>query len=81
VGEKSFFLYPNEKLANGIENVYVLNEEEGLVLTCVEEFVDEVKNLKTGKIEKISRRPGDRWLLRGPMEFIPPIGAKVLKKK
>ncbi len=39
-GEKSFFLQPGEKLENGIQDVYVLGEDEGLILRCVEAFDD-----------------------------------------
>lgn len=39
-GERSFFLRPGEYLENGIQDVYVLSEEEGLVLRAVEAFID-----------------------------------------
>ena len=39
-GEKSFFLRPGEKLEKGIQNVYVLGEDEGLILKANESFVD-----------------------------------------
>jgi hypothetical protein len=39
-GEKSFFLQPGEKLENGIQDVYVLGEDEGLILKCLEAFDD-----------------------------------------
>ncbi len=39
-GEKSFFLQPGEKLESGIQDVYVLGEDEGLILRCVEGFDD-----------------------------------------
>uniref|UniRef100_A0A3B3I088 Major vault protein n=1 Tax=Oryzias latipes TaxID=8090 RepID=A0A3B3I088_ORYLA len=39
-GERSFFLQPGEQLENGIQNVYVLSEDEGLVLRAVEAFTD-----------------------------------------
>ncbi|XP_014881402.1 major vault protein-like [Poecilia latipinna] len=39
-GELSFFLQPGEELENGIQSVYVLSEEEGLVLRAVEAFHD-----------------------------------------
>lgn len=39
-GERSFFLRPGEHLENGIQDVYVLSEEEGLVLRAVEAFID-----------------------------------------
>lgn len=39
-GERSFFLQPGEHLEQGIQDVYVLSEEEGLVLRAVEAFND-----------------------------------------
>ncbi|KAG5831988.1 hypothetical protein ANANG_G00286350 [Anguilla anguilla] len=39
-GEKSFFLQPGETLEQGIQDVYVLSEEEGLVLRAIEAFLD-----------------------------------------
>lgn len=53
-GEKSFFLQPGEQLENGIQDVYVLSEEEGLVLKAVEAFVDtEVVRDRKGKGEVV----------------------------
>ena len=40
-GEKSFFLMPGEKLEKGIQNVYVLGEDEGLILKASENFTDQ----------------------------------------
>ena len=40
-GEKSFFLMPGEKLEEGIQNVYVLGEDEGLILKASENFTDQ----------------------------------------
>ena len=39
-GEKSFFLMPGEKLEKGIQNVYILGEDEGLILKAIETFKD-----------------------------------------
>ena len=39
-GEKSFFLLPGESLEKGIQNVYVLGEDEGLILKASEGFKD-----------------------------------------
>jgi major vault protein len=58
VGEKSFFLQPGEKLENGIQDVYILGEDEGVILKCIESFED----VKGGT----NRNPGDRWMIRGP---------------
>lgn len=39
-GEKSFFLQPGESLLNGVQDVYILSEEDGLVLKALENFTD-----------------------------------------
>ena len=52
-GEKSFFLMPGERLERGIQNIFVLGEDEGLVLRATEKFTDEVC---------VSFRAGQMWL-------------------
>ena len=39
-GEKSFFLQPGERLEKGIQNVFVLGEDEGLILKANEAYKD-----------------------------------------
>lgn len=39
-GERSFFLLPGERLEKGIQNVYILGEDEGLILKATETFRD-----------------------------------------
>ncbi|KAL7378194.1 hypothetical protein ABVT39_010054 [Epinephelus coioides] len=96
-GERSFFLQPGEQLEQGIQDVYVLSEEEGLVLRAVEAFTDteerdeeeeeaEEEELmqeraKRSRRSGILRRPGDRWMLRGPIEYVPPVAVEVLVKR
>jgi major vault protein len=41
-GEKSFFLLPGEHLENGIQNIYILGENEGLILRATDGFKDSV---------------------------------------
>ena len=41
-GEKSFFLMPGESLERGIQNVFVLGEDEGIVLRATEKFKEGV---------------------------------------
>jgi major vault protein len=41
-GETSFFLMPGEHLENGIQNVFVLGENEGLIMKAVDGFRDGV---------------------------------------
>uniref|UniRef100_A0AAY5KHU2 Major vault protein n=1 Tax=Esox lucius TaxID=8010 RepID=A0AAY5KHU2_ESOLU len=73
-GERSFFLQPGEHLEAGIQDVYVLSEEEGLVLRAVEAFND---TYEVG----VLRRPGDRWMLRGPIEYVPPATVEVVLRR
>ncbi|XP_056143418.1 major vault protein isoform X2 [Lampris incognitus] len=95
-GERSFFLQPGESLEQGIQDVYVLSEEEGLVLRAVEAFNDtELQTIdeesdeeelgqeraKRSRRSGILRRPGDRWMLRGPIEYVPPTAVEVLVKR
>uniref|UniRef100_A0A7N8XPT1 Major vault protein n=1 Tax=Mastacembelus armatus TaxID=205130 RepID=A0A7N8XPT1_9TELE len=75
-GERSFFLQPGEHLENGIQDVYVLSEEEGLVLRAQEEEEEE-QDEELG----ILRRPGDRWMLRGPLEYVPPATVEVMLRR
>jgi len=72
-GESSFFLHPNEKLQTGIENVKVLQEEDGLILRCLNDFEDH-----SGDVV-FYRKTGERWLIRGPMEYVPPIDVYIEK--
>jgi len=75
-GEKSFFLQPGESLESGIQDVYVLSEEEALVLRAIEEFDD---SSVEGKVVK--RKPGDRWMVNGPCEYFPPVQVDVLHRR
>jgi major vault protein len=70
-GEKSFFLMPGEKLEKGIQNIYVLGEDEGVILRAIEGFDDSGEE----------RRPGDRWMIRGPVEYVPPVEVEVVTKR
>jgi major vault protein len=50
IGDKSFFLQPNEQLEKGIQDIYILDEDEGVVVKCIESFDDQ--------IDKVTRVPG-----------------------
>lgn len=71
-GEKSFFLMPGEKLEKGIQNMYILGEDEGLIMRALEEFKDD---------DGSTKRPGDRWMIRGPIEFVPNVSVEVIAKR
>jgi len=71
-GEVSFFLAPGERLANGIQNVHVLDEEEALLLRAKEQFKD---------TKDVVRKPGDKWMIYGPTDYIPPVEVEILEKR
>jgi len=68
-GETSFFLQPGESLEEGIQDVFVLGEDEGLILKAVEAFHDTETDMQ--------RKPGDKWKIRGPCEYVPPVEVMV----
>jgi major vault protein len=70
-GECSFFLNPGERLEGGVQNVYVLSEEEALLLTALETFMD----------GETVRTPGDRWMISGPCDYIPTTQIQVLETR
>merc|ERR1719192_1073587 len=74
-GEKSFFLQPGEALEDGIQEVFILGENEGVVLRANEAFTDEFVN------PSVERQPGDRWMLKGPTEYIPPVEVEVVTRR
>eukprot|EP00091_Calanus_sinicus_P023719 TRINITY_DN8173_c0_g1_i2.p1 TRINITY_DN8173_c0_g1~~TRINITY_DN8173_c0_g1_i2.p1 ORF type:complete len:188 (+),score=51.45 TRINITY_DN8173_c0_g1_i2:175-738(+) len=74
-GEKSFFLQPGESLENGIQEVFILGDNEGVVLRAQEAFKDQFV------APPVERQPGDKWMLKGPMEYIPPVEVEVVSKK
>lgn len=71
-GESSFFLQPGEELEdNKIKEVIVLDENDALLLKAIEPYFD-------GKVE---RQPGERWMIKGPCEFILPLELQLLEKR
>jgi len=70
-GERSFFLLPGERLEGGISNVYVLGEEEALLLRANEGFKDGEEQ----------RTPGDLWMIKGPTDYVPPVQVEVVETR
>jgi major vault protein len=70
-GESNFFLQPGERLEGGIQNVYVLNGEEALLLRAKETFKD----------GDTVRTPGDQWMILGPRDYIPVVEVEVVAKR
>ncbi|XP_053115786.1 major vault protein [Hemicordylus capensis] len=75
-GEMSFFLQPGECLEEGIQDIYILSEEDGLLLRALRPFEDENEDG-----EEVARKPGDRWLIHGPLEYVPPVEVEVLERR
>jgi len=69
-GECAFFLNPGEKLENGIQKIYVLGSEESLLLRAREAFKED-----DGEV----RAPGDRWMITGPCDYVPPVTVEVME--
>jgi len=70
-GPLSFFLRPGERLEQGIQNVYVLTAEEALLLRAKEQFQDGTE----------VRQPGNRWMIYGPRDYIPPVEVEIVEKR
>jgi len=70
-GESNFFLRPGESLESGIQNVHVLAEEEALLLRAKEAFTE----------GKDVHQPGDRWMIYGPVDYVPPTQLEIVEKR
>lgn len=74
-GRISFFLHPGESLEDGIQKVYVLGEQEALLLRAKEAFSEgEGDNL-------IQHQPGDMWMIAGPRDYIPRTEVAVIERR
>ncbi|KAF6779026.1 hypothetical protein AHF37_01569 [Paragonimus kellicotti] len=79
-GEASFFLMPGESLERRIQKIHILGVENGLVLRAVQQTYEESNVTCTDVAPKL-RQPGERWLIRGPCEYVPPVGIEVVEKR
>jgi len=70
-GPLSFFLRPGERLESGIQNVNVLASDEALLLRAKEELLD----------GKVKRSPGDRWMIHGPCDYVPPLAVEIVERR
>ncbi|MEM0979335.1 MAG: colicin uptake protein [Cyanobacteria bacterium P01_H01_bin.58] len=79
-GLSSFFLHPGEMLEGGIQAVYVLDEQEALLLKARETFAHLAPEPNNN--EAITEhRPGDLWMIRGPRDYIPPVQVEVVERR
>lgn len=72
-GECKFFLQPGELMPGGIKNIIVIHEEEALLLRARVPYFD--------KRTKKEYKPGQKWLIRGPIDFIPENEVEVIEKR
>eukprot|EP01089_Gocevia_fonbrunei_P023436 TRINITY_DN98_c0_g1_i2.p1 TRINITY_DN98_c0_g1~~TRINITY_DN98_c0_g1_i2.p1 ORF type:complete len:831 (+),score=300.11 TRINITY_DN98_c0_g1_i2:78-2570(+) len=70
-GPVSFFLLPGERLEQGIQNVYVLGAEEALLLKARESYEE----------GEVSHAPGDKWMIHGPCDYVPPTQVEIVEKR
>lgn len=79
-GETSFFLFPGEQLENGIENVCILADDEAVLIQANEAFTEENNGKdSTSQTLTVKREAGERWMVHGPREYIPPIQVQILE--
>jgi len=74
-GELTFFLRPGERLEKGVQSVFVLGEEESLLLKAKVSFEELINK------QKVGHKPGDRWMIYGPTDYIPPIEVEVVERR
>lgn len=55
--------------------MYVLSEQQGLLLRALQPLEE-----GEGK-EKVSHQAGDRWLIRGPLEYVPSAKVEVVEER
>jgi len=70
-GETFFFLRPGERLEKGIQNVYVLGDNEALLLRARETYTE----------NGTQHAPGDRWMIYGPADYIPAVEVEIVEKR
>lgn len=72
-GEIVFFLQPGESIeGRKIQNIEVLADDEALLLQAIEDCKDD---------KGTARKAGERWLITGPGEYIPPVQIKIIEKR
>lgn len=79
-GEISFFLLPGEMLENGVQEAELLREEEALLLRAREAFSDRVIG-EDGKEAVVQRLPGQDWMIKGPLKYIPPVEVRIVERR
>lgn len=55
-----------------IKKAYILNEDQALLVRAKEKFT-EIKIEKGESTKGDVREPGDKWMVYGPRNYIPPV--------
>ena len=75
-GPQSFFLQPGEVLEDDVRSMIFLQANEGIDFVAREAFTDETVT------PAVSRSPGERWMVRGPVTgLVPPVEAEALNQR
>jgi len=69
-------LRPGESIQE-IKTAYILNEDQALLVRAKERFSDKSDDIK----EAVIREPGDKWMVEGPRNYIPPVEAEVIEPR
>lgn len=72
-GDCKFFLQPGEELFEGIKSIVVIHEEEALLVRAKVPYFDK----RTNK----NYKAGQKWLIKGPIDFIPENEIEVIEKR
>ena len=67
-----------------IMNAYILKEDQALLLKAKEKVQVKEKKLKEKQEYEIidkTYNPGDKWMVYGPMSYIPPIEVEVIETR
>lgn len=70
-GDSNFFLNPGEVM-RPIQKVYILTDQDALLLQAIESYTDESK-------QEFSC--GELWMINGPCRYVPPVKVKVIEKR
>lgn len=72
-GEATFFLQPGEVLEeNKILAIRILTEDDAILVQANQDFEDGPKK---------KRKAGEKWLVLGPCEYIPPVEVQIIEQR
>ena len=71
-GPRSFFLQPGEEIISGIQKVFILGEDEALLLRAEETHTE---------ADGTVRNAVDRWMVYGPCRYTLPVQVALLEKR